>query len=44
LGTIDKSQTNAFNIKTSQWAGKCAQCGASAKIEMELETPQKSGT
>jgi hypothetical protein len=32
--------TGEFNIKTGQWVGKCAQCGAAAKIEMELEAPK----
>jgi hypothetical protein len=25
-----------MNVKTGEWTGKCAQCGAPAKIEMEV--------
>lgn len=30
-GTLDKN--------TGEWSGKCAQCGAPAKIEMEITGP-----
>lgn len=29
----------AMNPKTGEWIGKCPQCGASAKVEMQIETP-----
>jgi hypothetical protein len=32
--------TGTFNAKTGEWSGKCAQCGAPAKIEMNVPGPQ----
>jgi len=28
-----------MNPKSGEWIGKCAQCGAPAKVEMQIETP-----
>ena len=30
-----------MNVRTGEWTGKCAQCGAPAKIEMEITSPPK---
>ena len=28
-----------MNPRTGEWIGRCAECGAPAKVEMQIETP-----
>jgi len=31
--------TSTFDEKAGEWSGKCVQCGAPAKIEVEITSP-----